>query len=112
MSLFDMLDEGEELETNAKKEPKKAKVKEKKKEVPAKKAVANEKQYKYPFRMYFDHHEIDITHVFEEDKTYSTSEISNLMLRHGFYDFSGNASYDFIEEDRMLVVSFQKHSKG
>lgn len=110
MSLFDMLDEGEELET--KKEPKKAKVKEKKKEAPAKKAAANEKQYKYPFRMYFDHREIDITHVFEEDKTYSTSEISNLMLRHGFYDFSGNASYDYIEEDKMLVVSFQKHSKG
>ena len=43
---------------------------------------------------------------------YTADEISKEMLRHGFYDFSGSVSYDYIQDDNMLVVSFQKHAKG
>ena len=62
--------------------------------------------------MFFNHSEQDVTHVFQDEKEYSTDEISKEMLRHGFYDFSGSVSYDYIQDDNMLVVSFQKHAKG
>ena len=62
--------------------------------------------------MFFNHSEQDVTHVFQDDKEYTADEISKEMLRHGFYDFSGSVSYDYIQDDNMLVVSFQKHAKG
>ena len=70
------------------------------------------KIYKFPFGMFFNHSEQDVTHVFQDDKEYTADEISKEMLRHGFYDFSGSVSYDYIQDDNMLVVSFQKHAKG
>ena len=77
-----------------------------------KEAKVKEKKYKFPFGMFFNHSEQDVTHVFQDEKEYSTDEISKEMLRHGFYDFSGSVSYDYIQDDNMLVVSFQKHAKG
>lgn len=72
----------------------------------------NGTKYKFPFGMFFNHQEHDISHVFQDGEEYSTSEISKEMLRHGFYDFSGYASYDYIKDDNMLVVSFKKHAHG
>lgn len=72
----------------------------------------NGTKYKFPFGMFFNHQEHDISHVFRDGEEYSTTEISNEMLRHGFYDFSGYASYDYIKDDNMLVVSFKKHAHG
>ena len=83
-----------------------------KQEKPKKEAKVKENKYKFPFGMFFNHSEQDVTHVFQVEKEYSTDEISKEMLRHGFYDFSGSVSYDYIQDDNMLVVSFQKHAKG
>ena len=83
-----------------------------KQEKPKKEAKVKENKYKFPFGLFFNHSEQDVTHVFQDEKEYSTDEISKEMLRHGFYDFSGSVSYDYIQDDNMLVVSFQKHAKG
>lgn len=97
----------EEKQEKPKKEAKPKAAKTDKKE-----AKVKEKKYKFPFGMFFNHSEQDVTHVFQDEKEYSTDEISKEMLRHGFYDFSGSVSYDYIQDDNMLVVSFQKHAKG
>lgn len=109
MDLMSMLKPAdvEEKQEKPKKEAKPKAVKTDKKE-----AKVKEKKYKFPFGMFFNHSEQDVTHVFQDDKEYTADEISKEMLRHGFYDFSGSVSYDYIQDDNMLVVSFQKHAKG
>lgn len=108
MDLMSMLKPAEvEKQEKPKKEAKPKAAKTDKKE-----AKVKEKKYKFPFGMFFNHSEQDVTHVFQDEKEYSTDEISKEMLRHGFYDFSGSVSYDYIQDDNMLVVSFQKHAKG
>lgn len=109
MDLMSMLKPAdvEEKQEKPKKEAKPKATKTDKKE-----AKVKEKKYKFPFGMFFNHSEQDVTHVFQDDKEYTADEISKEMLRHGFYDFSGSVSYDYIQDDNMLVVSFQKHAKG
>ena len=109
MDLMSMLKPAdvEEKQEKPKKEAKPKAAKSDKKE-----AKVKEKKYKFPFGMFFNHSEQDVTHVFQDDKEYTADEISKEMLRHGFYDFSGSVSYDYIQDDNMLVVSFQKHAKG
>ena len=109
MDLMSMLKPAdvEEKQEKPKKEAKPKAAKTDKKE-----AKVKEKKYKFPFGMFFNHSEQDVTHVFQDDKEYTADEISKGMLRHGFYDFSGSVSYDYIQDDNMLVVSFQKHAKG
>ncbi len=109
MDLMSMLKPAdvEEKQEKPKKEAKPKAAKADKKE-----AKVKEKKYKFPFGMFFNHSEQDVTHVFQDDKEYTADEISKEMLRHGFYDFSGSVSYDYIQDDNMLVVSFQKHAKG
>ena len=109
MDLMSMLKPAdvEEKQEKPKKEAKPKAAKTAKKE-----AKVKEKKYKFPFGMFFNHSEQDVTHVFQDDKEYTADEISKEMLRHGFYDFSGSVSYDYIQDDNMLVVSFQKHAKG
>ena len=108
MDLMSMLKPAEvEKQEKPKKEAKPKAAKTDKKE-----AKVKEKKYKFPFGMFFNHSEQDVTHVFQDEKEYSTDEIPKEMLRHGFYDFSGSVSYDYIQDDNMLVVSFQKHAKG
>lgn len=106
MSMLKPADVEEKIE-KPKKEAKPKAAKTDKKE-----AKVKEKKYKFPFGMFFNHSEQDVTHVFQDDKEYTSDEISKEMLRHGFYDFSGSVSYDYIQDDNMLVVSFQKHAKG
>ena len=109
MDLMSMLKPAdvEEKQEKPKKEAKPKAAKTDKKE-----AKVKEKKYKFPFGMFFNHSEQDVTHVFQDEKEYTADEISKEMLRHGFYDFSGSVSYDYIQDDNMLVVSFQKHAKG
>ena len=109
MDLMSMLKPAdvEEKQEKPKKEAKPKAAKTDKKE-----AKVKEKKYKFPFGMFFNHSEQDVTHVFQDDKEYTADEISKEMLRHVFYDFSGSVSYDYIQDDNMLVVSFQKHAKG
>lgn len=107
--LFDLLDEEEvnEVKKPAKKaESKPAKTAEKKSE------DTSSKKYKYPFVMYYAAQNIDVSHIFEEGKEYTADEITQAMLTHQFYEFSGNVTYDFIAADNVLVPTFQQHKKG
>lgn len=110
-SLFDMLEveEIKPVEKKKKESKKEAKVeKTEKKE----KASASSKSYLYPFVMHISAQNIDVSHIFEDGKEYSEKEITKMMLEHGFYNFSGNVTYDFIESDNVLVPIFQYHKKG
>ena len=109
MDLMSMLKPAdvEEKQEKPKKEAKPKAAKTDKKE-----AKVKEKKYKFPFGMFFNHSEQDVTHVFQDDKEYTADEISKEMLRHGFYDFSGSVSYDYIQDACMLAVDLQKHAKG
>ena len=108
MDLMSMLKPAEvEKQEKPKKEAKPKATKTDKKE-----AKVKENKYKFPFGMFFNHKEHDVSHVFQDGKEYSTTEISKEMLRHGFYDFSGDATYDHIKDDNMFVVSFKKHAHG
>lgn len=106
-SLFDML-EVEEIKPVEKKKKESKTTKAEKKE----KASASGKSYLYPFVMHISAQNIDVSHIFEEGKEYSEKEITKMMLEHGFYNFSGNVTYDFIESDNVLVPIFQYHKKG
>ena len=77
-----------------------------------KKKVAYGKKYTFPFILWMDRQQQDVSHIFEVGKEYSESEISNLMLEHGDYDFGGKVNYDYLPDKNVLAVSFQKHSKG
>lgn len=124
MSLMDML-KIEEPKVKEKKavKPKQKKDVAEKTQVPAeekteqskaketKKGTAG-KKYTFPFILWMDRQQQDVSHIFEVGKEYSESEISNLMLEHGDYDFGGKVNYDYLPDKNVLAVSFQKHSKG
>ena len=124
MSLMDML-KVEEPKTKEKKavKPKQKKDVVEKMQVPAEenaeqskdketKKTASGKKYTFPFILWMDRQQQDVSHIFEVGKEYSESEISNLMLEHGDYDFGGKVNYDYLPDKNVLAVSFQKHSKG
>lgn len=124
MSLMDML-KVEEPKVKEKKavKPKQKKDVAEKTQVPAeekaeqlkaketKKETAG-KKYTFPFILWMDRQQQDVSHIFEVGKEYSENEISNLMLEHGDYDFGGKVNYDYLPDKNVLAVSFQKHSKG
>ena len=68
MDLMSMLKPAdvEEKQEKPKKEAKPKAAKTDKKE-----AKVKEKKYKFPFGMFFNHSEQDVTHVFQDDKEYS-----------------------------------------
>lgn len=70
------------------------------------------KKYKYPFEIYLAAEKKDVSFMFENGKEYTGAEITKSMLEHGFYEFAGNVTYDFIEKDNVLVPIFQQHKKG
>lgn len=124
MSLMDMLkvEEPKTKEKKAVKQKQKQEVAEKT-QVPAEekaeqskaketKKGASGKRYTFPFILWMDRQQQDVSHIFEVGKEYSESEISNLMLEHGDYDFGGKVNYDYLPDKNVLAVSFQKHSKG
>lgn len=124
MSLMDMLkvEEPEVKEKKAVKPKLKKEVTEKtqqpaegKAEQPKAKGTEKEasgKKYTFPFILWMDRQQQDVSHIFEVGKEYSESEISNHMLEHGDYDFGGKVNYDYLPDKNVLAVSFQKHSKG
>lgn len=118
MNLADMLQAAEIEEKQPKqkeqeKTKKETKVKKKATKTEQKKSQKNDdKKYRYPFILWMDRKQADVSHIFEDGKEYSENEISNLMLEHGDYDFSGKVNYDYLKDKNVLAVSFQKHSKG
>lgn len=108
-SLFDML----EPASIEKEEKKKAPLKKEKKQKETKQEKQDDtKVYKYPFTVHISAQNIDVSHIFEEGQSYTADQITKMMLEHGFYNFSGNVTYDFIESDNVLVPIFQYHKKG
>ena len=113
MDLLDMVQpvkaekkEKKEKEKPAKKESKGNTVK---KEV---KKTSDEEEYKFPFVIYLAAEKKDVSHIFEEGEIYSGEEITKAMLEHGYYEFAGQVTYDYMEDDNVLVPTFQQHKKG
>lgn len=90
----------------------------KKEEKPAgkktpKKKASTEKTYKYPFGVYSEGRLIDVSsYGFLEDQDYTEKEITDIMLKHRHYEFSGKMEYNFIKDDNVLVANAAQHRKG
>ncbi len=90
----------------------------KKEEKPAgkktpKKKASTEKTYKYPFGVYSEGRLIDVSsYGFVEDQDYTEKEITDIMLKHRHYEFSGKMEYNFIKDDNVLVANAAQHRKG
>lgn len=108
-NLFDLLDDEEFVEEQPKKKSTPKQKKEKKSSDEIQKV---EEKFKYPFTIYLAAENRDVSHIFDEGVEYSESEITKAMLEHGFYEFAGNVSYDFMESDNVIVPVFQQHKKG
>ena len=106
MDLMSMLTAKAVEEKPKKKEKKAEKTAAKKEDKPKR------KKYKYPFEIYLAAEKRDVSHIFEDGAEYTTDEITKAMLQHGFYEFSGNVTYDYMEKDNVLVPVFQQHKKG
>lgn len=104
----------EPVKNEPEKEPKKpAEKKEAKKKSKAAKTGNKAKGYVYPFGLYTEGHEVDITNYgFEDGKGYSADEITRIMLAHKHYEFSGEMEYSMITEDNILVANAKQHKKG
>lgn len=74
---------------------------------------SKDEKWEYPFSLFFLNKFIDISSFgFEEGKSYSGKEISEIMLNHKQYAFSGDISYAYIEEDNVLTVNQKQYKKG
>ena len=69
-------------------------------------------KYKYPFKVYLAGRFLDIDHIFEENQEYAESEISAALLEHQYYEFAGKVTYDYREQENVLIPTFQQHKKG
>lgn len=103
--------EAEKQATEVVEEPKKEE-KPAGKKTPKKKA-STEKTYKYPFGVYSEGRLIDISsYGFVDGQDYTEKEITDIMLQHRHYEFSGKMEYNFIKDDNVLVVTGKQHRKG
>lgn len=71
-----------------------------------------EKLYKFPFQIYFAGKNHDMTGAFEENREYSTKQITDIMLANHFYEFAGTVNYDYMKDTNTLVAMFTQHKKG
>ena len=79
----------------------------------SKKEASTEKTYKYPFGVYSEGRLIDVSsYGFVEDQDYTEKEITDIMLKHRHYEFSGKMEYNFIKDDNVLVANAAQHRKG
>ena len=87
----------------------------KKEEKPAgkKSTKKTEKTYKYPFGIYSEGRLIDVSsYGFVDGQDYTEKEITDIMLKHRHYVFSGKMEYNFIKDDNVLVANAAQHRKG
>lgn len=70
------------------------------------------KTFTAPFRIYLAAQKMDVSHIFEEGKSYTADDITKAMLQHGYYEFSGSVKYDLVESENILVPIFQQPKKG
>lgn len=77
------------------------------------KAATAENGYVYPFSLYTEGHIVDISsYGFEDGKTYTDKQISQIMLDHRHYEFAGEMTYKMFEEDNTLVATAKQYKKG
>lgn len=70
-------------------------------------------RYDYPFSLYTEGRTVDISNYgFENGKLYTEKEITEIMLKHRHYEFSGEMTYSMIEEDNTLVATAKQYKKG
>lgn len=70
------------------------------------------KTYTYPFTLHYAGQDLDVSHIFEEGSEYSEKQITEKMLEHKFYEFSGSVSYEHMKEENVLIPIFSQHKKG
>ena len=69
--------------------------------------------YVYPFNLYTEGHIVDISsYGFEDGKTYTDKQISEIMLDHRHYEFAGEMTYKMFEDDNTLVATAKQYKKG
>lgn len=72
-----------------------------------------ENGYVYPFSLYTEGHIVDISsYGFEDGKTYTDKQISEIMLDHRHYEFAGEMTYKMFEDDNTLVATAKQYKKG
>ena len=77
------------------------------------KAATAENGYVYPFSLYTEGHIVDISsYGFENGKTYTDKQISEIMLDHRHYEFAGEMTYKMFEDDNTLVATAKQYKKG
>lgn len=77
------------------------------------KTPTTENGYVYPFSLYTEGHIVDVSNYgFEDGKTYTDKQISQIMLDHRHYEFAGEMTYKMFEEDNTLVATAKQYKKG
>lgn len=77
------------------------------------KTPTTENGYVYPFSLYTEGHIVDISNYgFEDGKTYTDKQISQIMLDHRHYEFAGEMTYKMFEDDNTLVATAKQYKKG
>lgn len=112
--LFDQFDDVfEEEEVEAKKKPvKKEKSETANKGTSKDKSETDAKKFKYPFTLHYAAQNLDVSHIFDVGTEYTGKEVTEAMLAHQFYEFSGEVNYDFRDEENVLVPVFKQYKKG
>ncbi|MCH4182971.1 MAG: hypothetical protein LKF48_07435 [Prevotella sp.] len=68
--------------------------------------------YKAPFHVYFSGRNHEEPGMFQDGRSYSEKEITNIMLKHRFFEFSGTVKYDYDKESNTVIAMFEQHKKG
>ena len=105
-NLLDSLGLKEAKKPDSKKEQKE------KKETKKSEELSETTKYRYPFTLHYAAQNLNVSHIFEEGHEYSEDEITKKMLEHQFYEFAGKVTYDFRENDNVLIPVFKQPKKG
>lgn len=76
------------------------------------KFTSSKAKYKYPFILHQAGRNLEIDHIFENDKEYTSEEIRSMLLRHQYYEYSGKVKFEYISDENVLLPIFQQHKKG
>lgn len=71
-----------------------------------------EKTYRYPFQIYSEGQILETEHIFQEKQDYTESQITEAMLNHKHYEFAGEMTYNYLNEDNVLVATAKQYKKG
>ncbi len=72
-----------------------------------------EQKYQYPFKIYFKGHDVQQPdHIFEYETEYTAKQICELMFKHGYKEFAGDISFEYDEEDELLIPNFKSQRHG